>query len=51
MTKWLVRILLSVVVLFLAAFWQLFFSAAPRLVTWPSWIARESEGRASPAAR
>jgi hypothetical protein len=23
----------------------------PTLVTWPSWIARESEGRASPAAR
>ena len=23
----------------------------PVLVTWPSWIARESEGRASPAAQ
>ena len=31
MTKWLVRTLLSVVVLFLAAFWQLFFSARPTL--------------------
>ena len=29
--KWLVRILLSLVVLFLAAFWQLFFSARPPL--------------------
>jgi hypothetical protein len=31
MTKWLVRILLSVVVLFLATFWQLSFSARPKL--------------------
>jgi hypothetical protein len=36
MTKWLVRILLSIVVLFLAAFWQLFFSARPPLTTDPA---------------
>jgi hypothetical protein len=39
MTKWLVRILLSVVVLFLAAFWQLFFSARPPLTTDPDTLA------------
>ncbi len=39
MTKWLVRILLSVVVLFLATFWQLFFSARPPLTTDPAALA------------
>jgi hypothetical protein len=39
MTKWLVRILLSVVVLFLTAFWQLFFSARPPLTTDPATLA------------
>jgi hypothetical protein len=39
MTKWLVRILLSVLLLFLAAFWQLFFSARPPLTTDPATLA------------
>jgi hypothetical protein len=39
MTRWLVRILLSVVVLFLAAFWQLFVSARPPLTTDPDTLA------------
>ncbi len=38
-TKWLLRILLSVVILFLAAFWQLFFSARPPLTTDPATLA------------
>ncbi len=39
MTKWLVRILLSVLALFLAAFWQLFFSARPPLTIDPATLA------------
>jgi hypothetical protein len=39
MTKWLVRILLSVVALLLAAFWQLFLSARPPLTTDPATLA------------
>jgi len=39
MTKWLVRVLLSVVVLFLAAFWQLFLSSRPPLTTDPATLA------------
>jgi hypothetical protein len=37
--KWLVRILVAVVVLFLAAFWQLFFSPRPPLTTDPATLA------------
>lgn len=39
MTKWLVRILISVVALFLAAFWQLYFSARPPLTIDPATLA------------
>jgi hypothetical protein len=39
MIKWLIRILFLVVVLFLAAFWQLFFSARPPLTTDPATLA------------
>ena len=37
--KWLVRILVAVVVLFLAAFWQLFLSSRPPLTTDPATLA------------
>jgi len=37
--KWLVRGLAAFVVLFLAAFWQLFFSARPPLTTDPATLA------------
>lgn len=39
MTKWLARIVLALVVLFLAAFWQLYFSARPPLTTDPATLA------------
>jgi hypothetical protein len=39
MVKWLVRVLVAVVVLFLAAFWQLFCSARPPLTTDPATLA------------
>jgi hypothetical protein len=39
MMKWLVRILLSIAVLFLAAFWQLYFSSRPPLTTDPATLA------------
>ncbi|HIF97341.1 MAG TPA: hypothetical protein EYQ54_10020 [Myxococcales bacterium] len=39
MKNWLLRILFSVVVLFLAAFWQLFFSARPPVTTDPATLA------------
>jgi hypothetical protein len=39
MRKWLVRILLAALLLFLAAFWQLFFSARPPLTTDPATLA------------
>ena len=39
MTKWLARIVLALVVLFLAAFWQLYFSARPSLTTDPATLA------------
>lgn len=39
MTKWLMRILLFLGVLFLVAFWQIFFSARPPLTTDPATLA------------
>lgn len=39
MTRWLARIALSVVALFLVAFWQLFFSARPPLTIDPATLA------------
>jgi hypothetical protein len=39
MKKWLVRVLLAAAVLFLAGFWQLYFSARPPLTTDPSTLA------------
>ena len=39
MTKWFVRILFAFLILLLAAFWQLFFSARPSLTTDPATLA------------
>lgn len=39
MKKWLLRILLTLIALFLAAFWQLFFSSRPPLTTDPATLA------------
>lgn len=39
MTKWLLRIVLSVLVLFLAGFWQMYFSSRPPLTTHPATLA------------
>ena len=42
MKKWFVRILATIALLFLAAFWQLFFSARPPLTTDPATLAGDS---------
>ena len=39
MIKWFIRVVVTVALLFLAAFWQLFFSARPRLTIDPATLA------------